>query len=140
MAAETTNNYDMSNVPLLVVGMPEQFVTNPSYSASAAGIQSALTDTPNRKTFSAFVDVSAFTNAEPLHHSAETQRWIGSTGLPQAYIDALKNDTAVPSTVALLSGNVQSETALAGDLILEGDVDIPPSRKHSLRCEHYRKT
>lgn len=113
----TTNSYDIQAeaVPILVVGMPQQFVTGGNY---AGTVQDALIDTPNRRKWSAFVDISSYTGADPLHNNEATNRAIGSELLPAAFIEAKKNYlagvTAITGTInqtldgilAALAGNV----------------------------------
>lgn len=88
--ALTTRSYDMEaeGVPLLVVGMPQQFLDSAFYTGT---VQDSLVDIPNRINWSAFVDVSAYTGADTLHHDAPTQRTIGRELLPVAYKAARKN-------------------------------------------------
>lgn len=117
---ETTRAYDMDaeGVPLIVVGMPQQYVTGGNY---AGTVQDALIDTPNRISWSAFVDMSAYTNADPLHHSAATQRILGKELLPAALAEARKNYPASPNITGSLNYTEEADT-LTASVTLTGSV------------------
>lgn len=117
VAAETTNNYDMSRVPWILPGMPQQ-IFGSIY--DNGDVQSALQNTPTREPYTSFVDVSAFIGADPLHHNEDAQRWVGSVGLPQGYMAALKNHSVALDPIVLMSVDFSSSSDMTANLTAEG--------------------
>lgn len=126
----TTRSYNMidEGVPLIVTGMPQQYVSGANY---AGTVQTALIDTPNRHDWCAFVDVSAYTGPDPVHFNETTQRIMGRTLLPAAFKAAKANapTVAAPTT---LTGTVNhaetpdsltaSGTSVGGGTVISGSI------------------